>query len=278
MTYPLLFATLYLAGGLIIFLMGLVILRESPRSPVNRATAFMLFSGALGTVLGALGRLVPEPAASGTGVSYAAFLRNFSYLWEFFFPSLLYFALVYPRRWIDDRNLHVVEAGLYVPYLTHLALVLFFGETTDVSKSFDPLLQRLGPGVVSDVVATLVEVLDVLVTIVNRVHLQLFSLVNFAYAALAIYLLARSRHAVRSSWGSRFAFCVTGRRSFCPCSSRIARAVRWKRRSPAWRCSWLPAPSVGRSYATSSSMFATWRAVRCSTAPPRCCSPSSIWW
>src|SRR5678816_2070338 len=97
MSYPLFFSTLYLAGGLVIFLMGLVILRESPRSPVNRATALMLFSGALGTLLGALGRLINvQPGTQG--VAYAALLRNFSYLWEFFFPSLLYFALVYPRR------------------------------------------------------------------------------------------------------------------------------------------------------------------------------------
>jgi len=169
MTYPLFFSTLYLAGGLIILLMGLVILRESPSSPVNRATSLMLFSGALGTVLGALGRLLSDPNA-GTVVAHAAFLRNFAYLWEFFFPSMLYFAIVYPRRLVEDRNLHLVEAGLYIPYLTHLALVLVFTETTDLSRPFEPLLQRLGPGTAGDITAGLVAILELLVTLVSSIH------------------------------------------------------------------------------------------------------------
>jgi len=193
MTYPLFFSTLYLAGGLIILLMGLVILRESPRSPVNRATALMLFSGSLGTVLGALGRVLSDPAA-GSGVAHASFLRNFAYLWEFFFPSLLYFALVYPRRLVAERSLHIVEAGLFVPHITHLALVLFFTETTDLGRPFEPLLARLGTGIGGDWVAALVAILQLLLTLVSSVHEQLFSFVNLGYAIVAVYLLSRARH------------------------------------------------------------------------------------
>ena len=143
MSYSLFFSTLYLAGGLLIFLMGFVILRENPRSAVNRATSLMLFSGALGSVLGALSRLLEAQGASGPSVTYASYLRSFSYLWEFFFPSLLYFALVYPSRPVGPRRLHVLEAALYVPHVCHLVLVLFFGEGSQFGRLFDAVLGRV---------------------------------------------------------------------------------------------------------------------------------------
>ena len=55
-------ATLYLIVGGLVFLLGIVILREAPREKANRATALMLFFGGLGSVLGAIGFIV-----EGTG-------------------------------------------------------------------------------------------------------------------------------------------------------------------------------------------------------------------
>jgi len=57
-------ATLYLIVGGLVFLLGIVILREAPREKANRATALMLFFGGLGSVLGAIGFIV-EGAGQG---------------------------------------------------------------------------------------------------------------------------------------------------------------------------------------------------------------------
>ena len=197
MSYALFFSTLSLVGGLAILPLGLVILRENPRAAVNRATALMLFSGALGSMLGALGRLLELPDA--VVGSSAVWLRSFSYLWEFFFPSLLYFALVYPAAAVRRRQLHAVEAALYVPYLCHLALVLLTGEAGLGDQAVDVITARAGSGHMGDFVAGTLEMLSFLVRLLGQIHQQIFALVNVSYAALAIYLLRRSGARVQSA-------------------------------------------------------------------------------
>jgi serine phosphatase RsbU (regulator of sigma subunit) len=196
-TYPLVLSTLYLAGGLAILPLGLVILRENPRSPVNRATALMLFAGALGTMLGALGRLLEQPgAAPGTSV---AWLRSFSYLWEFFFPSLLYFALVYPAATLRARPLHVLEAALFVPHLCHLVLVILVGQSALATRWMDAASARAPGGWAGGVSIGIIDLFGFAVTLLGRVHQQIFTLVNLSYAAVAIDLLRRSRSRARSA-------------------------------------------------------------------------------
>ena len=46
---------IYLLVGALVILLGIIILREAPRERANRATALMLFSGGVGSVLGAVG-------------------------------------------------------------------------------------------------------------------------------------------------------------------------------------------------------------------------------
>src|SRR5512145_445479 len=119
MSFSLFLSTFYLIVGVLILFFGVVILRDNPRSAVHRATALMLFSGALGTILGALGQLLEMREAAGQRIGLGGTLRQFAYLWEFFFPSLLYFALVYPVQLNWVRRRQVLELALYVPHLFH---------------------------------------------------------------------------------------------------------------------------------------------------------------
>ena len=48
-------ALAYLLVGALVLFLGIIILREAPKERANRATAFMLFSGGIGSVLGAIG-------------------------------------------------------------------------------------------------------------------------------------------------------------------------------------------------------------------------------
>ncbi len=198
MTFPVFLAALHLALGLTIFLLGLVILRENARSPVHRATAAMLCAGALGSLLAAVGRIV-ELGTPTTGEPVdVRYLRSFAYLWEFFFPSLLYFALVYPWPRLAARRLLGLEVALYVPHACHLALVLF-SETLRSTTPLDALTTQVGPGLWGDLVAVGLQVLDALVVVLLRVHQPLFALVNLAYASVAVGLLARSRARIASA-------------------------------------------------------------------------------
>jgi len=197
MTLSVFLAALHLALGLTILLLGLVILRENARSPVHRATAAMLCAGALGSVLAAVGRIVELGSPTLGEPVDVRYLRSFAYLWEFFFPSLLYFALVYPWPRFAPRRLLAIEATLYIPHACHLALVLF-SETLRSTTPLDALKTQVGSGVWGDLIAVGLQVLDALVVVLLRVHHPLFALVNLAYAGVAVALLVRSRKRIAS--------------------------------------------------------------------------------
>src|SRR5437870_11622747 len=88
-------ALAYLVVGALVLFLGIIILREAPRERANRATALMLFSGGIGSVLGAVGIVLNSMGPNRAGAN--DLLRSFNYIWEFFFPSLLFFACVFPK-------------------------------------------------------------------------------------------------------------------------------------------------------------------------------------
>src|SRR2546430_16924981 len=65
----LLLSTLNLALGGLVFLLGIVILRENPGHRVNRAVALMLFFGGLRANLPRAAFLPPRPGAAGGGAA-----------------------------------------------------------------------------------------------------------------------------------------------------------------------------------------------------------------
>src|SRR5437867_10033730 len=111
-------ATLYLLVGGLVFLLGFLILREAPREKANRATALMLSFGGLGSVLGAIGYIL-EGATAAPRAGATDLLRSFNYLWEFFFPSLLYFACVFPSENKLVRNVPFAAAWIFAPHAFH---------------------------------------------------------------------------------------------------------------------------------------------------------------
>src|SRR6185436_13038111 len=113
-------ATIYLIVGGLVFLLGIVILREAPREKANRATALMLFFGGLGSVLGAIGFIVEGSVAQGARTGSTDLLRSFNYLWELFFPSLLYFACVFPSENRVVRRVPLAAVWIFAPHAFHL--------------------------------------------------------------------------------------------------------------------------------------------------------------
>ena len=60
-------ALVYLVVGALVLFLGIIILREAPRERANRATAFMLFSGGIGSMLGAIGIVLNSMGPSKAG-------------------------------------------------------------------------------------------------------------------------------------------------------------------------------------------------------------------
>jgi len=174
-------ATLYLIVGGLVLLLGIVILRESPREKANRATALMLFFGGLGSVLGAMGFILE--GAGGTKLSGGTdLLRSFNYLWELFFPSLLYFACVFPSENRIVRRVPFAALWIFAPHAFHLSIMLLQTQ----GQMFGKLIAWMGRSTIG---STIVQVLRVPIELLFGIHVILFSVVNLLYIAAALTLL-----------------------------------------------------------------------------------------
>jgi serine phosphatase RsbU (regulator of sigma subunit) len=194
-------ATLYLLVGGLVVLLGLVILREAPGEKANRATALMLFTGGIGSVLGGIGLLLVGVGATRAGPSQL--LGSFNYLWELFFPSLLYFACVFPEENRFTRRIPFVAVWIFVPHLFHVAFLALAAQGAFWGQVAAWMAQ-------SPAGAALLKGTRIPLDLVLQTHRILFSVVNIAYIAAALTLLwvsLRSTHNViiRRQVGAIFA-------------------------------------------------------------------------
>ncbi len=186
----LLLATLNLALGGLVFLLGLVILRENPWQKLNRIVAFMLFFGGLGSVLAGLGFLAARPSPSATAQALAeGSLGHFSYLWEFFFPTLLLFATYFPMERAFTRRIRSFDALVYAPHAFHFILLLGIA----LIGSRVSLPEVNAPGVLRP----FLSLGSLLAEFFLAVHTALFSLVNLGYGVATAVLLVQSSRAAR---------------------------------------------------------------------------------
>jgi serine phosphatase RsbU (regulator of sigma subunit) len=192
--YSVIISILYLACGVFIFLLGLTILRIGQSSAPTRAAALMLFFAGVGPLLTATGIILESTLRPGA-VVYVNPVENFEYLWEFYFPSLLLFALNFPRENRVIRRVPLVGFLLFFPYIFHLAVMMF----GDRMLEFIAHLYRIFPsdrevslGSREVAVGGIDNVVRALVTILEKVHRNLFSIVNILYSLIAIYLLSRN--------------------------------------------------------------------------------------
>ena len=136
MSFDLVVATGYLTVGALMLFLGFIILRENPRQRVNRAVSGMLVFGGLGPILGAYTNLTGQ--FPGTASGFRDVFSQFTFLWEFFFPCALLFALVFPvlhpwlRRW---PRLGVL---LFVPHVFHVLLVMLMSDSTNLFDRINP--------------------------------------------------------------------------------------------------------------------------------------------
>jgi serine phosphatase RsbU (regulator of sigma subunit) len=190
-----LLSVFYLASGVFIFLLGLTILRAGRSSSPSRATALMLFFAGVGPILSATS-IILQGSLKEDAVVYRSMVDNFEYLWEFYFPSLLLFALTYPRE--RGPNFILLGLVLFAPYIAHL-LTLMAGNSfpkvfADVSKNL-PLGREVSLGGEPLELGGIGNVVSAILGTLVKIHKQLFLLVNLVYATTALVVLARSRRA-----------------------------------------------------------------------------------
>lgn len=176
-------ATANLILGGLVFLLGLLILRENPRQKLNRVVMSMLFFGGLGSILAALTFL-----GTGKETSRPVLAQNFAYLWEFFFPTLFLFASIFPRERAFVRRIRGFTFLVYAPHIVHFVLYL----------GISLLGPRLSGSQVEfpDLLRPFAHLIGLFFGLFLAVHRALFSLVNLGYGvATAVLLLDSYRHA-----------------------------------------------------------------------------------
>ena len=171
---------IYLLVGALVILLGIIILREAPRERANRATALMLFSGGIGSVLGAIGFVINSMGPNPNGSN--DLLRSFNYLWEFFFPSLLYFACVYPQLNRIYRRIPFAAAWIFAPHFFHLILMILQNQGAWWGHVAASLAKN-------PIGAKVVEYGRLPVELIFGFHQILFSLVNICYIVAALTIL-----------------------------------------------------------------------------------------
>ena len=176
----LLLATLNLVLGGMVFLLGFIILRENPRQKINMVVAAMLSFGGLGAILGALGLVATRSFATEGFLSATVYLNQVA-LWEFFFPALLVFALIYPQERRLSRRIPWLPLVLFVPHIFHTLLVT-------VQSMLGGSLETLEDQFVG------APLLGAFLATVLSIHDSLFSLVNLGFGAAAAFLLMSSYH------------------------------------------------------------------------------------
>ncbi|OGC77692.1 MAG: hypothetical protein A2Z27_01015 [candidate division Zixibacteria bacterium RBG_16_50_21] len=200
MTYSYLFAVAYFALGIIILFLGLVIFRENPKGKLNRITSLMLFFASLNPVLGALGIAIQSRGQLVGGILLSSTVYfNLFYVWEFFFPFLILFALAFPEpKPFLKRGLRW-QFLLFLPYLFHIVLVLIFSQPAIPKK----LAESFSPEKSSELVQLLLGPIDLIARLtitlfgaMYNVHLKFFSIIDFTYIVAALLILHFSYRSV----------------------------------------------------------------------------------
>jgi sigma-B regulation protein RsbU (phosphoserine phosphatase) len=193
----LLLSTLNLSLGGLVFLLGLVILRENPGQRLNRVVATMLFFGGFGAILAGFAFLAARQVGAAHGAA-PDLLKNGSYLWEFFFPTLFLFASIFPEERRFVRRFVLFPGRwwtpgfgtlVFAPHAFHFALTVALSIwSPDLSLPAQGLLKYLAP---------VVSIFSVFLRIFLLVHTALFSLVNLGFGIATMVLLFDSYRKAR---------------------------------------------------------------------------------
>ena len=190
MHLQILVASIYLACGAILLFLGGIILKEDPKNRVNRVTSLMLLFAGLGPLLASLGTMIRTMGVPD-GFIRAPLTRNIFYIWEFFFPFLLLFSLVFPEENRYLKRYPKFKYLIFIPHIFHLFLVLVFYEPNRIISSLD--VEKMGSlgRFFLDPISSVLKYVAVLFGVLYEIHVQFHSLINLFYLILALWLLYR---------------------------------------------------------------------------------------
>lgn len=175
---------IYLASGLILFILAVIILRENPRNRLNRVVALMLFLAGIAPFATAIYNSILEGVPG-----LPPWIANTYYIWELFFPALLYFTAIFPEpQPFYLRHKRLLQLA-FAPHLLHLLLVLLLANPDAVLGylNFQSSIPILGE--ILMFISSILRIVMTFLIYLLSFHARFFSIVNLLYVILAIYFL-----------------------------------------------------------------------------------------
>lgn len=185
---------IYLTLGILILLLGILIFRENPNRRINRVTGTMMFFAALAPIMGAFSMLIQQvPAANELDLSLFYKLYLF---WEFFFPQLLLFSLIFPKETNIIHNYQRVTPLIYVPHLIQITIILLFQNPESILALTE--FTDTGSGIFLQPLFMIFNLLLTLLSLIHEFHDNIFALINIIYVILAMLIMYRGYKELKS--------------------------------------------------------------------------------
>ncbi|HBC46762.1 MAG TPA: hypothetical protein DCZ43_06925, partial [candidate division Zixibacteria bacterium] len=179
-----LISLVYLASGIILFMLAIIILRENSGNRLNRVVSMMLIFAGIAPFTAAIYKSILESMPG-----FPVWFVNTFYIWEFYFPALLYFSAVFPEpQPVYLKHKRLLQLA-FLPHVFHLLLVLLLSDPDKILglltlESTLPIIGQL-----LQLYSAILRVIATLVGFLLLIHKRFFSLVNLIYVSFALYFL-----------------------------------------------------------------------------------------
>ena len=188
-------SVIYLTLGVLILLLGILIFRENPNQRLNRVTGSMMFFAAIAPIMSSFSMLIQQVHAApefDLSFFYKVFL-----MWEFFFPQLLLFSLLFPREnQIIKKNYYKVTPLLFVPHLLRMAIILIFKNPESIISLID--FTSKGSRVFLQPIMLVFNLLLSFLSYIYVFHNTIFSLINIIYVFLTFFIMYHGYQELRN--------------------------------------------------------------------------------
>jgi len=186
MSISFLTSLVYLASALVLFLIAGIILKENVKSNQNRVVAAMLFFAGVAPFLVSISKtVIIDPDQLSRSVV------NIFYVWELFFPVLLWFAVLFPEPLpVYIRHKRLLQLA-FVPHIFHIIMVVALSDPDQIIRlvDFDASIPVLG--LLISFISSMLKLAATFFGFIYSIHSRFFSLINLAYVTLSIYFLTR---------------------------------------------------------------------------------------
>jgi serine phosphatase RsbU (regulator of sigma subunit) len=181
-----LISLIYLASALILFLTSGIILKENVKSSQNRVVAAMLiFAGIAPFLVAIYNTIIIDPDQ----ISPSVF--NIFYIWELFFPTLLWFSTLFPEPLpFYKRHKRLLQLA-FVPHIFHIIIVVALNDPEKIISLVDFQTSLPIISLIVGFISSILKLIAAFFGFLYSFHSRFFSLINLAYVMASIYFLTR---------------------------------------------------------------------------------------